>query len=767
MTGKIRNNLNIRILGAVLAAEILIIAALLIGSAGLKTSNISKAISLDTFNSAYTSYDNTSSSWSIGESDVTRSEGGHVYFLRGPYLDLPKGDYRVTVSYRTDGLQYVKAYSDSANKKVIAAFERLEASSGQVSFDIRLKEDINDLEFVFLYMEHGTFTVDSVSYTTMKQAPLTRTCLALASFFLLGDIVAGIFIFSSQKPDRAAVTAVSLAFILSSLPLLAPGLAQGHDLPFHATRIEGIWQEFLAGQFPVKMESLWLGGHGYASEIYYGDLFLYYPALLRLAGFTITESIKLYILFINILTSLISYASFRRIFDSRYAPAVACVLYTCSTFRLTDCYVRTTAGEMAALIFLPVVACGFIEILRRDPARKIRDMIFDGLILAAGMSGLIVTHIITTEIVLVVLILLSFIEFKKMIRRIPTVICAIVSTFLITCSFTVPFLDYTMKVSTRISVWMMADSDRLIQDAGAPLSSYLKFARPFFGSGAAGTDNMMSLTPGLLLIAFTIASPVFIALMKAGKRMIISLISSLILLFMASNIFPWNFLEQNLFFGKALVSIQFPWRLLGIAVLFMSLTAGDVMSLIEKKSPKKEDKNPCLILFVIVLVIQSAMAGITFYAYMTEGNFDVQYIDTASLDTAYLGDNEYVPSGVDLDKLTYVPSVEKGVKYEVIESAGGYGLTLTSPAPGDFFIEVPVIYYPYYKAYDKEGKTLEISSGNNGLIRITVPRGYEGDITVRFTSPGHWKIADIVSLLSFTWAMAYAVLYRKENTPAN
>ncbi|MBP5654473.1 MAG: hypothetical protein J6X33_03065 [Clostridiales bacterium] len=726
----------------VLLIQIAVLSSMFIIAANASSSDESYKVDLAYFESDYAVSDDSDSSWSIAEDNVGITDSDHVYALRGPYLEIQRGDYRVDVSYKAEGLQYVKAYSDKDNPSVTAAFERLEPYSDHVSFDIRLNKDIEDLEFVFLYMKNGRFTVNGVTVTSNNAAPVTRAAAVTAMVFILFDICAAFFILRYPKrPDIIAVIAIGLACILPSLPLLVPGLAQGHDLPFHATRIEGIWQELCKGQFPVKMESLWLGGYGYASEIYYGDLFLYFPALLRLAGFSITEAFKFYILFINIITAFVSYFAFAKIFSSKYATAVSCVVYSCAAFRLVDCYVRSTAGEMAALIFLPVVAAGFVSILKKDPAKSLSSMVYDGLLLACGMSGLIITHIITTEMVLAVLVILSVIEFRKMIKRLATVLAAVVCTFLITCSFAVPFIDYTISVSTRISVWMMSDSDRLIQKTGASPLSYFAFTGPFFGGGTGG-DSVMSLTPGLLLMAALIAGIVFVILRRGNKRMIICLTASVILLFMASHFFPWDFLEMNLFFGKALVSIQFPWRLLGLAVLFLSVLAGDLIGKIEED--KKPSSKAVLISFIAILAVQSVMAGLTLHSYITEGNFDVQYINTSSLDTSYLGDNEYLPTGVDLDVLDHI-----AYKTE------------------DGSIDMPVIDYPYYKAFDGNGNTLPVSKGDYGLIRVRVPSGDEDDIDVRFTAPVHWRIADIVSVLSVAGSVVFVFLYRKKKTTAD
>ena len=730
------------IIAVVLLFQIAVLSSMFVIASNVRSSDEIHDIDLALFESDYAVSDGSDSSWTIAEENVGVTDSDHVYALRGPYLEIKRGDYRIDVSYKAEGLQYVKTYSDKDNSKVLAAFERLEPYSDRISFDIRLDKDIEDLEFVFLYMKNGRFTVNGVTLTSNNAAPVTRAAAVCAMVFILFDICAAFFIARYPKrPDVIAVIAIGLACILPSLPLLVPGRAQGHDLPFHATRIEGIWQELCKGQFPVKMESLWLGGYGYASEIYYGDVFLYFPALLRLSGFTVTESFKFYILFINIVTAFVSYFAFAKIFSSKYAPAVSCVVYSCAAFRLVDCYVRSTAGEIAALIFLPVVAAGFIAILKKDPAKTVPGMIYDGLLLACGMSGLIITHIITTEMVLAVLVILSLIEFRKMIKRLLTVLAAVVCTFLITCSFAVPFIDYSMSVSTRISVWMMSDSERLIQKTGASPLAYLAFTGSFFGGGTGG-DSVMSLTPGLLLMAALIAGIVFVILRRADKRMIICLTASVILLFMASDIFPWDFLEKNLFFGKALVSIQFPWRLLGLAVLFLSVLAGDLIGKTEED--KKPSSKAVLIPFIVILAVQSVMAGLTLHSYINEGNFDVQYINTSSLDTSYLGDNEYLPTGVDLDLLDHLTYKTEDGK-----------------------VDIPVIDYPYYKAFDDNGNTLPVSKGEYGLIRVEVPSGFEGNIDARFVSPVHWRIADIVSVLSVAGSVVFVFLYRKKKTTAD
>lgn len=766
MKGTVSGKKKTIICAVILAVQILIVAIMAGCAASLSTSDKTTPIDLRKFTSEYTDMAPEGNSWTIDPDKLPDDvSSDHIRFLRGPYLDLAKGDYRVTVYYSGDSLNYVKAHSESQNASVLSEFERLEPYNKRVSFDFRAKENIKDLEFVFLYFEKGIMTVNGIEVTTCKGAPVSRGASACAMVFILFDVFASFFVFNpkDKRPDKAGIIAVASAIVLSSLPLLVPDLAQGHDLMFHLTRIEGLKTGLAAGQFPVKMESLWMGGYGYASEIYYGDLFLYLPALLRLAGFTLTESFKFYLFFINTVTAVVSYLSFKKIFRSSFAPAVSSVAYCLASFRLVDIYVRSTAGEIAALIFLPVVAAGFISILENDPAGKVRNMLYDGLLLAAGMSGLIITHIITTEMVLIILVIVSLVLIPRMIKRIPTVIAAVFETFLISCSFVIPFLDYTTKVSTRISIWMMSDSDRLIQKTGASIPSYFAFASPLFGSGT-GDNVKMRLTPGLILLLALLGAIVVIALKKANKRIVISLIASVILLFMASDIFPWDFLEKNLFFGKALVSIQFPWRLLGLAILFLTLIAGDLILILEKD---KSRTKTSWIVFIAVLAAEAVLAGMTLYSYLNEGYFEVQYLDTASINTSYLGDNEYLPTGFDPAVITHEPAAGNGVEidkcnYTYDISPIAYSATVRNTSSASSYIDLPVIDYPYYDAYDEKGNLLAATKGDNGLIRVTVPAEYEGYIFLKFTPPAVWKIADAASVLSVLSCIVFVAAVKRK-----
>ena len=63
-------------------------------------------------------------------------------------------------------------------------------------------------------------------------------------------------------------------------------------------------------------------------------------------------------------------------------------------------------------------------------------------------------------------------------------------------------------------------------------------------------------------------------------------------------------------------------------------------------------------------------------------------------------------------------------------------------------IDFPLNYYRYYSCTDNLGQELPVSSGHNGMLRVSFPADYTGNIQVAFCEPWHWRLAEIVSLLT-------------------
>ena len=70
------------------------------------------------------------------------------------------------------------------------------------------------------------------------------------------------------------------------------------------------------------------------------------------------------------------------------------------------------------------------------------------------------------------------------------------------------------------------------------------------------------------------------------------------------------------------------------------------------------------------------------------------------------------------------------------------------------YIDVPLFYYPCYKAEDEEtGEALSLTSGENARIRIMLPPGYQGKVTLRVSERKLWRMTELISVLSAAGAL--------------
>ncbi|MDE6675759.1 MAG: hypothetical protein K2K19_13295, partial [Acetatifactor sp.] len=289
-----------------------------------------------------------------------------------PHLTLPKGRFEVLIH----GEGSVELRSGDGTL--------LGTGLAQEPLEVVLKQDESDL--ILCGEWEGTLTHVEVCrvkggtiYTDWLWLSLGIAAFTLCLMLLLGQ----------EKRDRAVVFCVLLGVtVLASYPLFVPTVGFGHDLNFHLYRIEGIKDGLQAGQFPVRLHPTHNHGYGYISSSVYPELFLYFPALLRLMGASPVMAYNTFLAGINALTAWIMYICAKGITRSRYAGLLASVLYTLSTWRIMNLYYRAAIGEALAMVFFPVLLYGLYLLLAGEHRKW--------WVLALGCSGIFQSHIIST-----------------------------------------------------------------------------------------------------------------------------------------------------------------------------------------------------------------------------------------------------------------------------------------------------------------------------------------------------------------------------------
>ena len=530
-----------------------------------------------------------------------------------------------------------------------------------------------------------------------------------------------------------------IAALFSSLPLFIPGI-EGHfgqDLGFHINRIEGIYLELLNGQFPVRMQSFWMDGYGYPVSIYYGDFFLYFPALLRLLGVPVVAAYKAYLLTVNVLTVLISYHCFFRMTGDRSLGAIGAFVYATTNYRLLDLYIRAAVGEYTAMAFLPLVVYGVWLIYGDECRRAIVPLV-------TGMSGILLSHIMTLEITGICLIVICIFNLKKTFSPevLSTYIISAGMTGLLTLFFTVPFLDYFMNESVRINE--VVGNARQIQESGTRLYEFFDFFMiPFSNLDPAISDDRMLTTPGMVLMGTFIAGvAVCVVSVFRGKRddrtrAIYGLtIASAVLLFVSSDMFPWNRLGRSGAVGDLLAQVQFPWRYIGMATVMLSI----LLLLLIGGS-----KRTAAVVISVAAVMCVWFTGV----YAKYAELDI-FADTEDLDTFDMGFIEYLRPDAVREDFTHEIRVTAGEAEEITELyRQGTSMDVYVNAPDGATVELPVLNYRYYYVTDESGKSYELSDGENDEISIDVDAGFDGVVSLYYEPPVFWHVAEWISLLSF------------------
>lgn len=559
--------------------------------------------------------------------------------------------------------------------------------------------------------------------------------------------------------DKKTIVIILLGIIfLISIPLMIEGVGAGHDIRIHLLRIEGIAEGLKNGVFPVKLSSVWLEGYGYPISVYYGDALLYIPAILRCLGVPNIAAYGIFVFLVNVATVVSAYYCFGKIAKSQRFAVLACLVYVTSPYRLITVFIRAAVGEYCAFIFLPVIALAMYRIYT-EQTQDWKAYRKNAIVLALGMTGLIETHILSVELVVLILAAVCLVLWKKTVRPATLKVygIAVVETVVLNLFFIVPFLDYYKNVAVNINRYTSGNVIRQIQYKGVRVGELFMFFRDPFSVGTLHNYERMLFTPGIILMTVLVMSIVLIIYKKSSKEMVFYTGFTLAILFMSTNIFPWDAIAFTTF-GNWLAQVQFPWRYLGIANVFLILLMMEILQWVWRN--KTGWKNGILIAAVAVSIISTSY----FAGNYTDDAILYEYATNMELDTTKLGGAEYLRADTDKETLTGNVSYTNMEQVDIV-SRKGTTMELYCLS-GDFTqggtVEVPMFNYKGYYVMDEAGNEYEITDGENNVISFQLPQGFEGNITVEFREPWYWRVAEIVSLLAVLgWIGVLAVKARR------
>lgn len=699
----------------------------------------------------------------LKEDLLTVPEGLGSVTLTSDRYYLKKGTYEISLSLNTPAanatLEICDAlylHPDNTSGKVLASVRVPQNSSAPLRLTVSLEDYMTCIE-LRIHTE-GAAQCSGFSLSSQKglyRDPYIYACLLLfASALLLALRI-------RKKPDPKSLALLIFAALWTSLPLWVPCLLKGHDMFFHYGRLFNLSADLTQGGLPVRLHGNMYHGFSYLSPVFYPEFFLYPFALLIRTGLSPIGCYKLLLLCINIATAGLTYYSFTRLFSSKTYGFVSAFLYTLSMYRIVNLYTRAAVGEVLATLFLPLLLLGMYRLFLGD-SRKWHTAVL-------AFTALLQSHLISTELAIGFSLLFGLWNIRRLRepKRLRHLILAAFSTLLLNLWFILPLLHHM-----GYSVAAFGDVRNLEGYSVYPLQLFLPTGGSPTGD-ALGPTVIAGEMPYSIGLSLILGCVLFLLILLQKKEEDFSiklgkacLLPGLLCLYASSSCFPWDILQRIGPLNRLAGNIQFAFRFLPLASLFLCLTA--TVGICRFFSTKHASR--LLISFCGLLAIYNSGAYLTDFSEQAEPfvDWDTQMDHAMDTDGLYLisDHGEYLSiRQMQGQAVTFTPADTVTLSdCSRTRTTATFTYQKSSETDDRSYVDVPFNYYPLFQAYDSEGTPLETSHGELNRLRVHLPDSPRGSVTIHFELPTFYRLGDTLSLLTALLFLLF-LLYRQAARP--
>lgn len=543
----------------------------------------------------------------------------------------------------------------------------------------------------------------------------------------------------------------SLCFIAANVFLLCMLIPTdspiaGHDSLYHYLRVDALKYNIENNGLFSGIDYLYFGGGGYAGFAY-PEIFLFIPALLRVAGVGIGESMVIFLGICNALSYWFMFIFMREITKSPVCGTIGAVLYVLSTYRIDNIITRFALGEVLAYVFWPLVLYGLYDFIFGEFKKPY--------VIGVGFVGMLLSHTISTALALGLCVIVSVIFIKRILKAPKKLITLAVTAgcaVLVTAFYWLPLLELLTSCEMSVEQSAFHTVDYVIPFVG--------LFQEIVHNGIAGMKFPVFLlcVPRVFLTRRSPVSKRYLRHKNTKKRKDILVIADtffiigVVLAVLSTDLVPWEYLSAVMDF------MQFPWRFFAPASILL-IIAGTVYVFYIAKFTKTQKPT---MLVITAAALMTAFVHVQIAGVGHTEPYENDYYTNNVSETYHVGMGEWLPRAANahgkdvISEMGQTVLLSSGVSLPCERENGLLTFELNESAD---FATVPYIWYKGYEAHDENGNELNISMTDNGIVQVDL-HGASGRITVEHKPTAVKIISLFISLAAVVAMVTFAVIRR-------
>lgn len=551
---------------------------------------------------------------------------------------------------------------------------------------------------------------------------------------------------------------LAVVFLASSWSLLRPGFFRAHDY-VHASRIAEMTRALEAGHFPARWSQNFGYGFGMPLFEFYAPLPFYLGSIFHILGTDLILATKLLFLIANLGSLFGSFLLGKKLFGYRGGVLLA-TAFTLAPYRAVNLFIRGALSEAWGMMALPWILLGIVELATQRSKRGFMTLVL-------GLVTLQLSHNLTTLMFLPLSIIyaISFVLLNEKkpqtsVAKLMTIGCGYLLSIGMSSFYLIP--AFVEKNLTQIDT---------ILGGYFHYSNHFLYIRQFlvpnwgYGGSGWGPNDEISFFLGFGQI-FALLVVLLISLFLLKNTLIKRQRSHLITLghlgltggLLGLSLFMTLLKSQPIWDKVELLSfIQFPWRFLATAILFLAILVAFGLKLIKLRLMR-------MAYFIIVFL---AITLGNFYYFrpekMMDNPSDLYYGDEEKIRSAQSGVlKDYIPKNMDYNgdtlRANYLDfqfppktTIELNDPHQKI-----YHFELSEETS----IQLPIANFPNW-TIEVEGEKVESFTSESGLLTVNLSAGNH-TVGVKLNNSLIRNAADLtsaVSLMLFIYIMTQSKLF--------